>query len=148
MRQNRHGRLTIGALLPTGKHVRSVRLDGRKATYRVVSTARGRQVASTAGSVCGVTDLMVRYSADPREVHRRPAGGRNLRHPGRVDTLSSPDWHRRYDWNGERWAPTPYQQARTALMVLAILVGMVLLALVVLAATVGPAVVAIYDTFH
>ena len=62
--------------------------------------------------------------------------------------MISPDWHRRYVWNGERWAPTPYQQGRTALMVLAILVGMVLLALVVLAATIGPAVVAIYDTFH
>ena len=95
------------------------------------------------------------FTVDPRDVHRRPAGesrrpagGRNLRHPGRVDTLSSPDWHRRCVWNGERWAPTPYQQGRTALMVLAILVGMVLLALVVLAATIGPAVVAIYDTFH
>ena len=61
MRQSRHDRLTIGALLPTGKHVRSVRLDGRKATYRVVSTARGRQVRVNGGKGLGVTDLVVRF---------------------------------------------------------------------------------------
>ena len=61
VRQNRHDRLTIGALLPTGKHVRSVRLDGRKATYRVVSTARGRQVRVNGGKGLGVTDLVVRF---------------------------------------------------------------------------------------
>ena len=61
VRQNRHDRLTIGALLPTGKHVRSVRLDGHKATYRVVSTARGREVRVNGGKGLGVTDLVVRF---------------------------------------------------------------------------------------
>ena len=61
VRQNRHDRLTIGALLPTGKHVRSVRLDGHKATYRVVSTARGREVRVNGGKGLGRTDLVVRY---------------------------------------------------------------------------------------
>jgi hypothetical protein len=60
VRQNRHDRLTIGVLLPTGKHVRSVRLDGHKATYRVVPTARGRQVRVDGGKGLGVTDLVVR----------------------------------------------------------------------------------------
>ena len=57
---SRPDRLTIGALLPTGKHVRSVRLDGHKATYRVVSTARGREVRVNGGKGLGVTDLVVR----------------------------------------------------------------------------------------
>ncbi len=61
VRQSRHDRLTIGALLPTGKHVRSVRLDGHKATYRVVSTARGREVRVNGGKGLGVTDLVVRF---------------------------------------------------------------------------------------
>ena len=60
VRQNRRYRLTIGALLPAGRHVRSVRVDGHQATYRVVTTARGREVRVDGGKGLGVTDLVVR----------------------------------------------------------------------------------------
>jgi hypothetical protein len=89
----------------------------------------------------------------PRAAGRASLGGMTAG-PSEVDTGApepaawpSEDWRRRYVWNGERWASTSYQQGRTALMVLAILVGMVLLAVAVLAAVFGPVIVAIYDAF-
>ena len=50
--------LTIGHVLPAGSSVDSVRLDGRLADWRVVRTARGRElVADTTG---GVHQLVIR----------------------------------------------------------------------------------------
>jgi hypothetical protein len=60
VRQDRRYRLTIGALLPAGRHVGSVTVAGHKAPYRVVSTARGREVRVNGGKGLGVTDLVVR----------------------------------------------------------------------------------------
>ena len=57
--QNRRYRLTIGALLPRGSQVRSVRVDGHPAPFRVVGTARGRQVRVDGGSGLGRTRLVV-----------------------------------------------------------------------------------------
>jgi hypothetical protein len=37
-------RLTVGAVLPSGTAVRSVRLDGRHVGYRRTDTARGAEV--------------------------------------------------------------------------------------------------------
>ncbi|MCW2848318.1 MAG: hypothetical protein JWR90_2292 [Marmoricola sp.] len=53
-------RLRIGAVLPPGARVRSVRLDGRAADYRTLSTARGRVVVADGGARAGTTDLVVR----------------------------------------------------------------------------------------
>jgi hypothetical protein len=39
-----HAALTIGAVLPAGKHVSSVKLNGNPVSYHVVHTARGREV--------------------------------------------------------------------------------------------------------
>ena len=60
VRQDRRYQLKIGALLPAGRHVGSVTVDGHKAPYRVVSTARGREVRVNGGKGLGVTDLVVR----------------------------------------------------------------------------------------
>jgi hypothetical protein len=60
VRQSRHWRLTIGAVLPDGATVRSVRLDGHRASYDVVRTARGREVLVHGGSGTGRTTLVVR----------------------------------------------------------------------------------------
>ncbi|MET0999467.1 MAG: glycogen debranching protein, partial [Marmoricola sp.] len=49
VRQSGRWHLTIGAVLPTGKKVARVRLDGHRATFRVVSTARGRELLVNAG---------------------------------------------------------------------------------------------------
>ena len=57
--QNRRYRLTVGALLPRGSQVRSVRVDGHPAPFRVVGTARGRQVRVDGGSGLGRTRLVV-----------------------------------------------------------------------------------------
>ncbi|GAB3655921.1 hypothetical protein GCM10027596_09520 [Nocardioides korecus] len=61
VRQTRRWRLQIGAVLPAGARVSSVRLDGRRArAFRVVSTARGRQVLVDGGTGRGTTRLVVR----------------------------------------------------------------------------------------
>ena len=59
--QNRSWKLTIGALLPRGAAVRSVRLDGHRVRYTVVQTARGRQVLVNAGRGRGTSELVVRF---------------------------------------------------------------------------------------
>ncbi len=57
--QDRRWRLTIGAVLPAGAAVAEVRLDGRRHGYRVVRTARGREVRVDAGRGLGRTSLAV-----------------------------------------------------------------------------------------
>jgi hypothetical protein len=59
VRQDRRYALTIGALLPKGKHAGKVTVDGKKVPYRVVATARGREVRVGGGSGVGRTDLVV-----------------------------------------------------------------------------------------
>ena len=44
---------------PTGKHVKAVTVDGRKASFRVLSTARGREVRVNGGREVGRTVLVV-----------------------------------------------------------------------------------------
>jgi hypothetical protein len=51
--------LTIGAVLPDGASVGTVRLDGRSVPYQVVRTARGAELRVDAGTVSGSTTLMV-----------------------------------------------------------------------------------------
>ncbi len=60
VRQSRRWRLTIGAVLPAGSRVDSVRLDGHRAVYRVLSTARGRVLVTNGGRGVGTTNLVVR----------------------------------------------------------------------------------------
>ncbi|CAN5469868.1 hypothetical protein BH10ACT10_BH10ACT10_15940 [soil metagenome] len=60
VRQDRKYALTVGALVPVGKHVKKVSVDGHKASYRVVTTARGREVRVGGGRDVGRTDLVVR----------------------------------------------------------------------------------------
>jgi hypothetical protein len=57
--RDRPWRLTVGAVLPRGGTVGSVRLDGHPASYDVVPTARGREVLVRAGSGTGTTRLVV-----------------------------------------------------------------------------------------
>jgi len=57
--QDRSWRLTVGAVLPAGATVASVRLDGHRSPYDVVRTARGREVLVSAGSGTGTTRLAV-----------------------------------------------------------------------------------------
>jgi hypothetical protein len=38
------GRLTVGAVVPTGQHVAEVRLDGRRVPHEEVTTSRGVEV--------------------------------------------------------------------------------------------------------
>ena len=59
VQQDRRWALTIGVVLPTGAKVASVRLDGRRHGYRVVSTARGREVRVFGGRGRGRTTLRV-----------------------------------------------------------------------------------------
>ena len=59
VRQSASAQLTIGALLPTGATVKSVKLDGRPASYDVVKTARGKQVRVDAGTAKGSSKLVV-----------------------------------------------------------------------------------------
>ena len=61
VRQDRRWHLSIGAVLPAGKRVARVRIDGHRAHYRVVSTARGREVLVNAGSGRGASRLVVRF---------------------------------------------------------------------------------------
>src|SRR3954451_16862834 len=63
VRHSRRVALSIGAVLPHGAAVRSVRLDGHRASYQVVETARGREVTVRAGSARGVSDLVVRIAS-------------------------------------------------------------------------------------
>ena len=62
VRQSGRWHLTIGAVLPTGKKVARVRLDGHRAKFRVVPTARGRELLVNAGSGRGASRLVVRVS--------------------------------------------------------------------------------------
>jgi hypothetical protein len=50
--------LTIGAVLPTGKHVTDVALNGTPVAYTLVTTARGQQVQVTAAAT-GAARLVV-----------------------------------------------------------------------------------------
>ena len=59
VRQSASAQLTIGALLPTGATVKSVKLDGHPASYDVVKTARGKQVRVDGGSAKGSSKLVV-----------------------------------------------------------------------------------------
>ncbi len=61
VRQDRRWRLTIGALLPSGATVKKVRLDRHRASYQVVTTARGREVWVNGGRGTGTTRLRVFY---------------------------------------------------------------------------------------
>ena len=60
VRQSERWQLDIGAVLPPGKRVLSVRLDGRPADYRIQTTARGQVLVADGGNRPGVTDLVVR----------------------------------------------------------------------------------------
>jgi hypothetical protein len=60
VRQTRPWRLRVGAVLTTGAHVASVRLDGHHTAYHVVKTARGREVLVDGGRSAGRTTLTVR----------------------------------------------------------------------------------------
>jgi hypothetical protein len=53
-------RLTIGAVVPPGSKVRSVRLDRDRVRYNLVRTARGLEVRVNAGSDTGISKLVVR----------------------------------------------------------------------------------------
>ena len=57
----RHGdvRLTIGAVVPRGSEIRSVRLDGERVQADLVRTARGLEVRVPAGRGSGVSELRV-----------------------------------------------------------------------------------------
>jgi hypothetical protein len=61
VRQDRRWRLTIGAVLPSGARVTSVRLDGHRARFQVVRTSRGREVLVNGGRGTGLTRLVVSY---------------------------------------------------------------------------------------
>ena len=60
VRQSKRWRLTIGARMPAGSRVDSVRVDGHRAVYRVLSTARGRVLVTSGGRGVGATELVVR----------------------------------------------------------------------------------------
>ena len=60
VRQSDRWRLRIGAVLPAGARVQSVRLDGKTHGYRVVDTARGRTVLADGGDGRGTSELVVR----------------------------------------------------------------------------------------
>lgn len=51
--------LTIGAVLPAGRSVHDVTLDGSPVTYQLVSTARGQEVRVAAGSRSGKSRLVI-----------------------------------------------------------------------------------------
>jgi hypothetical protein len=61
VRQNRHWKLTIGAVLPRGARIGSVRLDGHRTRFHVVHTSRGREVHAQGGRGSGRTRLVVSY---------------------------------------------------------------------------------------
>jgi hypothetical protein len=51
--------LTIGAVLPTGKAVTSVTLNGAPVSYALVTTARGQEVRVAAGGGTATANLVV-----------------------------------------------------------------------------------------
>ncbi|PZS36037.1 MAG: glycogen debranching protein [Pseudonocardiales bacterium] len=53
--------LTVGALLPTGTHAVSVRLNGHPVAYRMLHTARGTEVVVNAPATLANTRLQVVY---------------------------------------------------------------------------------------
>jgi hypothetical protein len=55
-------RLTVGAVLPAGADVAGVTLSGRGAAFRVVDTARGRDVLVDAGAAAGTATPVVRLA--------------------------------------------------------------------------------------
>ncbi len=57
--RDRRWALTIGAVLPRGAAVGAVRLDGARTSYRVVRSARGRELLVHAGRVTGTSRLAV-----------------------------------------------------------------------------------------
>ncbi len=58
---SRHGavQLTVGAVLPAGGTVKAVSLDGRAVPYRMVPTARGREVLVAAGAGAATVRLVI-----------------------------------------------------------------------------------------
>ena len=58
--QSRRWHLDIGARMPAGSRVESVRVDGRRVAYSVLSTARGRVLVADGGASTGTTRLVVR----------------------------------------------------------------------------------------
>jgi hypothetical protein len=60
VRQDKRWHLTIGAIVPAGKRVTKVRLDGHRVKFRVVPTARGREVLVNGGAGRGASRLVVR----------------------------------------------------------------------------------------
>ena len=60
VRQTRRWDLTVGVVLPRGRMVSAVRLDGRRASYDVERTARGRVLTVDAGRGVGTSELVVR----------------------------------------------------------------------------------------
>ena len=60
VRQSARWQLRIGAVLPAGARVTSVRLDGKAHGFRVLDTARGRTVVADGGSERGTSELVVR----------------------------------------------------------------------------------------
>ena len=60
VRQTRRWDLTVGVVLPRGRTVTTVRLDGRRASYDVERTARGRVLTVDAGRGVGTSELVVR----------------------------------------------------------------------------------------
>ena len=60
VRQTGRWRLTIGAVLPAGARVASVRLDGRPVRWSLSTVARGRQLVADGGARAGTSDLVVR----------------------------------------------------------------------------------------
>ncbi len=59
VRQTGRWHLAVGAVLPQGTRVSAVHLDGRRAHYRVTTTARGHQVVVDGGSRRGTTHLAI-----------------------------------------------------------------------------------------
>jgi hypothetical protein len=57
--RDRRVRLTIGAVLPAGASVQTVRLNGRPVRHHVANTARGKEVRANAGRGRGNARLVV-----------------------------------------------------------------------------------------
>jgi hypothetical protein len=62
-----------------------------------------------------------------------------------ADSTVSPDG--RFRWNGEHWVPTPKQQRRTWLLVVAILGGILGLLAVLILIVFGPVIVELVKVF-
>ncbi|MCW2543693.1 MAG: hypothetical protein JWM40_1245, partial [Frankiales bacterium] len=59
VRQSGRWQLTIGAVLPPGKRVVSVHVDGHASDFHTLNTARGRLLVADGGGDPGTTDLVV-----------------------------------------------------------------------------------------